>query len=1020
MNHSEEISLSEDTINNYFQLIGMTTDQWKKYQEVSAAHSKAICNYRKTSLPEKGLPSSPIKKKTEDLLKQYSQSLELFSQSIQSSLLLQNLRFNTLFTKYSKLLSTLQNNQGCILSELRVIPSSQTNAICPISIYDEGSVSAKDHRESLKPYHFDYCFSPSHSQLSIFQFNEPVLTSVIDGYRICMLLYGSNKTGKTFTLNGNIDINSNISNYGIVQMTIEYLLNYKASCKDKTFEIYLTICEMVNDELYDLHSAKHSKITVAETSNNIQLTGNESKSLNNFVEFITAYKTALASSISKDSHKFILIKTKRVTDIGIKVTGKLCFVDLASSDNKNKYVQSSLQSIKDVIRALKNKEKFVPYRSNKITLLLKEFLNVDSKLIILFHIENSTTNETIATLNYASLATPMELSIPKKYIELEANNVTNRKLNEEISSLKSEIKRLNEELKKSKSELQIKEEDMVTADAMIKSLKYQLEMKNTVFTDTKTDKENIDKKMFELKKVNDKLNEEIKQLEQKVNSMKYKEQLYKQKIDVLSNAKSGNNKNSSSSTALSADSKYLAESKALKELQMKYDKLERKYTKVELQLVQLTDNADLRTPDITPRPTVKKSLKQSNKLTTSPQVSSSLTKKKINNNNNSDKKQVYDLSKKSQKGFTRSNSFQPTDNSNNNDLIDSKNLKSKSKIKSKGKRSIIERRSSYDDMLLFPPNAPDLVENRSNSENNNNKVLTPPPPPPQLLSAEEEQEVIYTQEITEPRRSRKNSRLKSPPSATIRKNHRRKSVSEDSSPASDSEKTDTSPFPFLLRKSHNANNDIVNLLQFPSNNNNNNNSKSVYDNLFNLSPDSISEEDEEKRMHMYVSPISSPDYSDLEDNDSDNLNIINNCNTQEKIESRKNTPNSTKSSNTKPPRYNGSNNSNRSNHGSGTNSPLNGNDAFFNGLESPNSLTRSLYSKLYKMELENKENENKNHYRRGKRVSGEEEFFDGLVTLTPREKKEKRNAIKIQSWYRGLIERRKYMDMLFELKHGSI
>ena len=51
-------------------------------------------------------------------------------------------------------------------------------------------------------FEFEACFSPLSSQKNVFEYVEPLIGSVIDGYNICLIAYGRTGAGKTYTMVG--------------------------------------------------------------------------------------------------------------------------------------------------------------------------------------------------------------------------------------------------------------------------------------------------------------------------------------------------------------------------------------------------------------------------------------------------------------------------------------------------------------------------------------------------------------------------------------------------------------------------------------------------------------------------------------------------------------------------------------------------------------------------------------------------------------------------------------------------
>ena len=105
-------------------------------------------------------------------------------------------------------------------------------------------------------------------------------------------------------------------------------------------------------------------------------------------------------------------------------------------------INKSLSALGNVIKALSSKKKdigYVPYRSSKLTFILKNSLGGNSKTLIIANISPSLTskNETVSTLEFAKRAKMMRNQV-----------VVNEDFMSNPNELKKEIERLKLELEK--------------------------------------------------------------------------------------------------------------------------------------------------------------------------------------------------------------------------------------------------------------------------------------------------------------------------------------------------------------------------------------------------------------------------------------------------------------------------------------------------------------------------------------------------------------------------------------------
>ena len=95
-------------------------------------------------------------------------------------------------------------------------------------------------------------------------------------------------------------------------------------------------------------------------------------------------------------------------------------------------INKSLSALGDVISALSSGQDFVPYRNNKLTLLMQDSLGGNAKTLMFVNISPADYNreETVISLTYAAR------------VKLITNDATKNAENREVSRLKAIIARL--------------------------------------------------------------------------------------------------------------------------------------------------------------------------------------------------------------------------------------------------------------------------------------------------------------------------------------------------------------------------------------------------------------------------------------------------------------------------------------------------------------------------------------------------------------------------------------------------
>lgn len=76
---------------------------------------------------------------------------------------------------------------------------------------------------------------------------SPLVTSVLDGYNVCIFAYGQTGTGKTFTMEGTE------RNRGVNYRTLEELFKIAQERKESvTYDLSVHVLEVYNEQIRDL------------------------------------------------------------------------------------------------------------------------------------------------------------------------------------------------------------------------------------------------------------------------------------------------------------------------------------------------------------------------------------------------------------------------------------------------------------------------------------------------------------------------------------------------------------------------------------------------------------------------------------------------------------------------------------------------------------------------------------------------------------------------------------------------
>ncbi|KAJ2704642.1 hypothetical protein FB645_003074 [Coemansia sp. IMI 203386] len=346
----------------------------------------------------------------------------------------------------------------CRESPTRSLKSNTSIVVHPVHGQD---VKIDGPASVARGYHYDAVFGPKATQEHIYeQIVSPILNEVMQGYNCTIFAYGQTGTGKTYTMEGDLDIQPSPSmpstpafsrqqsasdvlssarisqRAGVIPRTL-YNLFYALDKQSAEFYVRVSYVELYNEELRDLLSeydgGSHLKVYESGTDKGVIIQGLEEKIVSSAKEAVAlmqagAMRRKVAATRCNDassrSHAIftvtVFIRERAVTAEGEDIVklGKLNLVDLAGSENIGRSgaqnmraweagsINKSLLVLGRVISALVERNSYVPYRDSKLTYILKDSLGGRTRTCMIATISSSADNieETVKTLQYASQA----------------------------------------------------------------------------------------------------------------------------------------------------------------------------------------------------------------------------------------------------------------------------------------------------------------------------------------------------------------------------------------------------------------------------------------------------------------------------------------------------------------------------------------------------------------------------------------------------------------------------------------
>lgn len=353
-------------------------------------------------------------------------------------------------------LSGTENDKGCKNCIEYMNPTT-------LKIMDEFT-RGKDGPDG-KQFAFDSVFDPSSSQDDVFEDTKQLIESVLDGYNVCIFAYGQTGSGKTWTMTGIPE------QPGITPRCISHLFDRVNQVgKFNTIRVSCYFVELYNDHLVDLllnlkdKKAKPTKLDIKVDQRKqvyvkgaVELTVSSAEELQNLFDRANQNRhvssTAMNSESSR-SHSIFSVKVENLNRSTKKTTyGKLSLIDLAGSERAAKTkaspeqlrearsINQSLAALGNVIAALTEGEDFIPYRNNKLTMLMQDSLGGNAKTLMFVNFSPADYNaeETNGSLSYGTRVKNIK------------NNAVIGSDNRETAKLKAMVHNLEEQLNEMKS-----------------------------------------------------------------------------------------------------------------------------------------------------------------------------------------------------------------------------------------------------------------------------------------------------------------------------------------------------------------------------------------------------------------------------------------------------------------------------------------------------------------------------------------------------------------------------------------
>ncbi|XP_056134154.1 kinesin-like protein KIFC3 isoform X2 [Lampris incognitus] len=297
---------------------------------------------------------------------------------------------------------------------------------------EDDAVFYLSNKGKVMTFELDKVFPPQATQEEVFQEVQSLVTSCIDGFNVCIFAYGQTGSGKTYTMEGVT------GDPGINQRALRLLFSeVTEKAPDWDYKITVSMVEIYNETLRNLLGDNPNE--------KLDIKMNPDGSGQLYVPGLTEYNVQSPEDIKKvfdlghmnratactnlnehssRSHALLIITVAGFNSAtGHSTQGKLNLVDLAGSERIAKSgaegsrlreaqcINKSLSALGDVINALRSKHSHVPFRNSRLTYLLQDSLNGDSKTLMMVQVSPLVSNmsESVCSLKFAQRVRTIEL-----------------------------------------------------------------------------------------------------------------------------------------------------------------------------------------------------------------------------------------------------------------------------------------------------------------------------------------------------------------------------------------------------------------------------------------------------------------------------------------------------------------------------------------------------------------------------------------------------------------------------------
>ena len=131
------------------------------------------------------------------------------------------------------------------------------------------SNTSSNGKEQKQSFDFERVFGGDSTQEQVFNSVKDLITSVVDGYNVCIFAYGQTGSGKTYTMEGPTE------EPGVNIRALQELFSIRDErSKEYHYTITVSMLEIYNEQLRDMLSDSAAALEIKQSNTGIQISFN--------------------------------------------------------------------------------------------------------------------------------------------------------------------------------------------------------------------------------------------------------------------------------------------------------------------------------------------------------------------------------------------------------------------------------------------------------------------------------------------------------------------------------------------------------------------------------------------------------------------------------------------------------------------------------------------------------------------------------------------------------------------------